>query len=110
MPTPTPSSGARGSPGAYGKAALEREIQALASTAPGGRNHALNCASYCLHQLVAGGVLDGAEVQQRLLEAAEANGLMTDPSDGPRSVLRTIESGRRAGLQHPRSRPIGGRS
>jgi hypothetical protein len=112
IPTPTPtSSGPRrnGSPGAYGRAALEGEIQALANTAPGGRNHALNRASYCLHQLVAGGELAGAEVQQRLLGAADANGLMADPSDGPRSVLRTIESGRRAGMQHPRTRPIGDR-
>jgi hypothetical protein len=112
IPTPTPtSSGPRrnGSPGAYGKTALESEIHALANTAPGARNHALNRASFCLHQLVAGGELNGNEVQQRLLGAADANGLMADPSDGPRSVLRTIESGRVAGLQHPRSRPIRGR-
>jgi hypothetical protein len=109
---PPPPSGPRhsGSPGAYGKAALAREIETLANTAPGSRNDALNRASFCLHQLVAGGVLDAAEVQQRLLSAAEANGLTADPSDGPRSVLRTIESGRRAGVQHPRSRPIGSRS
>jgi hypothetical protein len=108
IPTPT-SSGQRrnGSPGAYGRAALEAEIQTLANTAAGSRNCALNRASFCLHQLVAGGVLEGKEVQQRLLGAAEANGLM---AEGPRSVLRTIESGRLAGLQHPRSRPIGGRS
>jgi hypothetical protein len=97
-----------GSPGAYGRAALEREIEALANTAPGQRNHALNRASFSLHQLVAGGELDGNEVQQRLLGGAQANGLMTDPSDGPRSVTRTIQSGGRAGLQHPRSRPTGG--
>ena len=112
IPTPTPTSSSprrTGSPGAYGRAALESEIQTLANTALGGRNHQLNRASFCLHQLVAGGELDSAEVQQRLLGAADANGLMADPSDGPRSVLRTIESGRVAGLQHPRSRPIRGR-
>jgi hypothetical protein len=94
-----------GPPGAYGAAALEREIHELANAARGGRNHALNKASFSLHQLVAGGELDGADVERGLLAAAEANGLMADPGDGPASVLRTIRSGARAGLQHPRSRP-----
>ena len=93
-----------GSPGAYGKAALQYEISALASTLPGARNHALNRAAFSLFQLVAGGELDEAEVINRLIEAAFANGLMSDPNDGPASVKRTIESGRRAGIQHPRGR------
>jgi hypothetical protein len=91
-----------GSPGAYGQAALEFEIAALVQTAPGGRNHALNRASFSLHQLVAGGELDAAEVRRRLVDACHANGLMQD--DGPRQVHMTIWSGARAGLQHPRSR------
>jgi hypothetical protein len=108
-PPTQPPAGPRhnGSPGAYGKAALEREIKTLADTAPGARNHALNRASFALHQLVAGGVLDGTEVHQRLLGAAVANGLM---ADGPHAVMATIASGARAGMQHPRSRPIGGRT
>jgi hypothetical protein len=92
------------SPGAYGKAALEHEIATLANTLKGGRNAALNRASFCLHQLVAGGELSAAEVHRRLLEAAAANGLMSDPEDGPRAVQKTIASGARAGLQHPRRR------
>jgi putative DNA primase/helicase len=87
----------------YGAAALEYEVTALANTAPGSRNHALNRASFSLHQLVAGGELDGAEVERRLIEAATANGLIAD--DGIKAVETTIASGRRAGLQHPRSRP-----
>ena len=90
--------------GAYGKAALEYEIAALDSTPPGARNHALNRASFCLHQLVAGGELDGADVRNRLIAAATACGLMSDPQDGPRSVTLTIRSGARAGLSHPRTR------
>jgi hypothetical protein len=93
-----------GGSGSYGKAALEHEIAALAHALPGGRNAALNRASFRLHQLVAGGELDGAEVRNRLLDAAIANGLMSDPQDGPRSVQATIVSGARAGLQHPRRR------
>jgi hypothetical protein len=90
------------SPGGYGAAALEREIQALVNTAPGRRNAALNRASFSLHRLVGGNELDGAEVERRLVEASTANGLIHD--DGLPSVLATIESGRRGGLQHPRSR------
>jgi Bifunctional DNA primase/polymerase, N-terminal len=91
-----------GPPGRYGAAALQREIGILAGTAPGGRNHALNRASFSLHQLVAGGELDGSDVERELLAATAANGLLAD--DGPRQVLATIASGRRAGLQNPRSR------
>lgn len=95
-----------GSPrsGVYGRAALQAEISALASTPNGRRNHALNRAAFNLFQLVAGGELDEAVVVGKLIEAATANGLMTDPGDGPVSVQRTIASARRAGLQHPRSR------
>jgi len=97
-----------GSSGAYGKAALNREIEQLAKTGPGARNHALNRASFSLHQLVAGGELDGGEVRDRLLDAAAANGLMSDPADGARRVMATIRSGANAGLAQPRSRRGGG--
>jgi hypothetical protein len=90
-------------PGAYGAAALERECEILAAAPPGARNHALNKASFALHQLVAGGELDSPNALHGLLAAAERNGLMAD--DGPRQVMATIQSGARAGLAHPRSRP-----
>ena len=91
-----------GRPGAYGAAALDREIAALADVGPGGRNHALNRASFRLHQLVAGGELDHRDVVERLIEACHRNGLVKD--DGLPSVIATIRSGSRAGLQHPRTR------
>jgi Bifunctional DNA primase/polymerase, N-terminal len=94
----------RGGGSHYGQAALEYEIAKLAHTPPGSRNHALNKASFALHQLVAGDELNAAEVRARLVEAATANGLMSDPDDGPRSVMATIASGARAGLLHPRNR------
>jgi hypothetical protein len=93
------------SPTAYGRAALERECEALARAPCGTRNHALNRASFSLHQLVASGDLDLAEVRNRLIDAATENGLIGDPADGPRSVDKTIASGARAGLLHPRVRP-----
>src|SRR5262245_43815342 len=46
---------------AYGQAALRYEIDAVSSCPEGSRNHQLNVASFSLHQLVAGGELDGAE-------------------------------------------------
>jgi Bifunctional DNA primase/polymerase, N-terminal len=88
---------------AYGLAALEDEITALAATLPGGRNHALNRAAFCLFQLVAGGELDRTQVTARLIDACHHNGLIED--DGWRTVMATIHSGMGAGLQHPRSRP-----
>jgi hypothetical protein len=103
-PPPPPRPPHAGAPGAYGAAALDREIEDLANVPPGARNDALNRTSFVLHQLVAGGELDGALVERRLIDAAHANGLMTDPDDGPRKTMATIRSGARAGLLHPRSR------
>jgi hypothetical protein len=91
-----------GRSGAYGRAALDRECAALAAIASGGRNNALNRASFRLHQLVAGGELHRAEVVERLLDACHRNHLIED--DGLRSVEATIRSGANAGLQYPRSR------
>jgi Bifunctional DNA primase/polymerase, N-terminal len=102
-PTPAPSAprGASARPGAYGAAALRSEIETLANTANGSRNHALNRASFVLTQLVAGGELDASDVERSLVEAAVKNGLVDD--DGLPSVMATIRSGARAGLQHPRN-------
>jgi Bifunctional DNA primase/polymerase, N-terminal len=86
---------------AYGGAALDDEIASLSAALPGTRNSALNRVAFRLFQLVAGGELDQALVEDRLVEACHANGLIKD--DGLRSVLATIASAR-AGLQHPRSR------
>jgi putative DNA primase/helicase len=87
----------------YGAAALRYEIETLTNAPNGQRNAQLNRSSFVLHQLVAGGVLDGAEVKRRLIEAATANGSMDDRQNGGlRAILATIDSGARAGLLHPR--------
>lgn len=90
----------------YGAAALESEIATLAAVAPGYRNAALNRASFNLHQLVGTNELDAAVVRHRLIDASTVNGLVAD--DGLPSVIATIESGKRAGLAHPRRRPSRG--
>jgi hypothetical protein len=87
---------------AYGRAALEREIETLVLASSGTRNATLNCTSYCLHQLVAGGELQAGEVAERLVAAAQANGLIAE--NGLDAVLRTIRSGANAGMRSPRDR------
>jgi putative DNA primase/helicase len=88
--------------GAYGAAALNNEAAAVAAALPGTRNHALNRAAFCLFQLVGGGELNADTVENRLIRACEINGLIHD--DGLPSVVATIASGKRGGLQYPRSR------
>jgi hypothetical protein len=89
---------------AYGNAALNREINSLAHTPKGCRNHALNRAAFSLGQLIGGQELHAYQVREGLIGAAQANGLFTDPADGPRAVQVTIESGLNAGLRYPRDR------
>jgi hypothetical protein len=87
----------------YGLAALNSDVAAFAAMqSQTGRNVRLNTISFCLHQLVATGELDGAEVKRQLFDAAIANGLVRDTSRD--AVLNTIESGATAGLQNPRSK------
>jgi len=88
-----------GSSAAYGQTALDREIERLVLASSGTRNATLNCASYCLHQLVAGSELHAGEVAERLVAAAQANGLIAE--NGLHAVLRTIQSGANAGTTFP---------
>lgn len=94
--------------GPYGKKALDNECARVALAIPGsrggeGRNNALNRAAFSLGQLVAGGVIDQIEVEQRLYDAACACGLQLD--DGERGIRATINSGIESGKQQPRSAP-----
>ena len=88
--------------GAYGAAALDVEVAALAAAVPGTRNVALNHASFVLFQLVAGGELDADLVEDRLVQACHVNELIAD--DGLPSVRKTVASGAQAGIRHPRDR------
>jgi hypothetical protein len=62
----------------------------------GGRNDALNRAAFRLGQLAAHTPMDEAAVRRELTEAALSTGL------GRAEVQRTLSSGWRAGLRHPR--------
>jgi hypothetical protein len=102
-PRPRPASAiTSASSAAYGHAALDREIERLVLASSGTRNATLNCASFVLHQLVAGGELHAEEVMRALHYAAEGNGLLAE--DGLRRVQATIESGATDGLRSPRDR------
>lgn len=82
--------------GSYGKAALQREHDAVASAPVGQRNYTLNKAAFTLGRLVAGGALERAEVEEALLAAAGTCGLPQQES------VRTIKSGLEAGQSKPR--------
>lgn len=80
----------------WADAALRGEIADLLAAPEGQRNAALNKATFCLAQIVAGGGLDEQAVRERL--SAAASGIGLDPSE----ITATIESGFVAGLQSPR--------
>lgn len=81
-------------------AALETEISQLASCPPGDRNNRLNVAAFNLGQIVGSGYLSRVVVENRLLDAAAANGSLAD--DGESKVRGTIRSGLDAGCKEPR--------
>lgn len=81
----------------YADAALTRECERLAAMPPdSGRNHQLNRSAFSLGQLVGSGRLTEADVTDALTGAALSCGL------GERETARTLRSGLRAGIAHPR--------
>lgn len=80
----------------YGLAALRAELDALAAVEPGGRNDALNSASFSVGQLIASGCLGYDHAVGELARVGTEIGL------GPSEVEATIRSGIEAGGRHPR--------
>lgn len=93
IPTSVPA------PDGYIAKALHSEIHAVRTAPEGGRNDQLNRSAFNLGQLVAGGELDCAHVQDELEAAANHAGL------GSREIEATIRSGLNSGMQQPRKRP-----
>jgi hypothetical protein len=87
----------------YGRKVLEQEFASVAAAPRGTRNHALYQAGIRLYSLVAGGVLDSAEVEAGLWSAAEASRLLEEE---PAQTRRTLASAERTGLAHPRGIPV----
>jgi len=85
-------------PSKYGAAALNNELTNIGRADVGTRNYVLNRAAFSLGQLVAIGMLDAAEVAQRLFDAAIAWG-------NPNKDRDVIRHGMQAGMRHPREVP-----
>lgn len=86
---------------AYAAKAFSAEIDALRSTAKGGRNHQLFKSAASLFEIIAGGApLSESDVTAALHEACRHNGHEQD--DGHETVAATIASGRRKGCDNPR--------
>lgn len=97
--SPTANHGPRVATGdstGWARAALDNEVQRVSSAVEGTRNTNLNRAAFSLGQIVGGGLLDRAEVETALADAAHRAGL----SD--REVRLTIQSGLDAGSRSPR--------
>ena len=86
----------------YAQSALDAECTKLANTS-NGRNDATNRSAFALGQLVGAGALERVDVEQRLFEAATANGHVA--KHGPSGTRATIASGLGKGEREPRSIP-----
>ena len=81
----------------WARAALDGEVRRVGSAVEGTRNATLNRAAFSLGQIVAGGSLDRAAVEDTLADAARRVGLTE------REATLTIRSGLDAGSRSPRS-------
>lgn len=90
-PVPRPAAGARG----YGPAALAYELDQLARTAEGGRNHQLNLSAFSVAQLV-----DMGELPASALDEVRAVALQTGLEPG--EVERTMASAIDGAARNPR--------
>jgi Bifunctional DNA primase/polymerase, N-terminal len=102
-PRPTVRPAQPGHP--YGQRALAGEAAAVASAPKGRRNQQLWRSARSLYRLVAGGVLDEAEVARALHDAAAQCGLLVEE---PRATQRTLQSARQVGMSQPRGIPVPG--
>jgi hypothetical protein len=85
----------------YAFKALDNACQELRSCPCGYRNHLLNVMAYKMGRLIVRGWLKREWVEDYLLGACKANGLLDDPEDGPVKTRRTLVSGIEAGMQRP---------
>jgi hypothetical protein len=87
---------------AYGMAVLDREVAIVRNTPAGcARNKQLNTSAFRVYQLVAGGEVDPADVEQPFIDACYTNGLVAHTS--LLAVRKTLASAR-DGLKFPRAR------
>lgn len=82
---------------AYGRGALESELERLTLASVGGRNDSLNASSFRLGQLAADGQIDARDALSALFAAADPW-----PGFSVAEAERTIASGMDAGMRNPR--------
>lgn len=99
-PAAFPSRVGGGTP--YGLTALDGELAELRQVSEGARNDSLNTAAYKLGQLVGGGELEEAHVEDMLLATAA---VMPGPPITGREARNTIRSGLNSGMRQPRQAP-----
>lgn len=87
--------------GAWARAALVMEVDLVRRAGEGQRNATLNRAAFSLGQIAGAGLLDEYTVTETLADAASGAGL------AEREARRTIASGLRAGMAHPRAPTTG---
>jgi hypothetical protein len=86
----------------YVLAAVDRELEAVAGAPEGRRNETLHRAACKLGTLAAAGAIGAQSAETALLGAAAQNRVPTT------EARKTIQSGLRFGLQHPRTAPAAG--
>lgn len=86
-------------PSAYAQRALDEECRRVREAPEGTRNHTLNRAAFSVGQLIGANLLDEADAERELWNAAMAAGLEED------EARKTIASGLRDGKKQPRQVP-----
>ncbi len=79
---------------------FEKLLDRLAETGEGDRNNSLNRASYSIGRWLQAAQLDREAYEERLISAAEANGLLHGKY-GLNAAKKTIQSGLDAGTENP---------
>lgn len=83
----------------YARQSLREAAKEVAVAPTGARNSMANAKSYHLSRMAANGWIEPDDITDALMEACEANGLISD--DGAKSVAATVRSGVEAGLKNP---------
>jgi hypothetical protein len=90
---------------AYGRKALDEELERARNATQGNRNVQLNKSVFAVYQLVGGREIDGAseDIEGRFYQASVDNGMVGDDDDGGKAARKTIQSAKVEGLANPRS-------
>jgi hypothetical protein len=85
----------------YARRSLDNAYCELYMCRGGRRNELLNVLAYKMGRLIVRGWIKRERVEEWLLRACGACGLLDDPDDGPAKCRATIASGIEAGMQRP---------